>query len=73
MAAAEQTFNRRAPIWQTGLPVVSSRYVLKERNLMTETYTITRLEGWTDEQWNEIVEAVEDTVVAVARDLGLDD
>lgn len=40
---------------------------------MTETYVITRLEGWTDEQWDEIVEAVEDTVVAVARDLGLDD
>ena len=40
---------------------------------MTETYVITRLEAWTDEQWEEIVTAVEDTVVAVARDLGLDD
>lgn len=36
---------------------------------MTETYTITRLDEWTDEQWDEIVEAVEDTVVAVAEDL----
>lgn len=35
---------------------------------MTDTYTITRLEHWTDEQWDEIVDAVEDTVVAVAAD-----
>lgn len=40
----------------------------RERELMTETYTITRLDGWTDEQWEEIVEAVEDTVAAVGED-----
>ena len=34
---------------------------------MTETYTITRLDEWTDEQWDEIVEAVEDTVAAVGE------
>jgi hypothetical protein len=38
-----------------------------ERESM-DTYTITRLDGWTDEQWDEIVEAVEDTVAAVGED-----
>jgi hypothetical protein len=35
---------------------------------MTETYTITRLDGWTDEQWDEVVEAIEDTVVSIAEE-----
>lgn len=35
---------------------------------MTETYTVTRLDGWTDEQWDEIVEAIEDTVAAVGEE-----
>ncbi len=35
---------------------------------MTDTCIITRLEHWTDEQWDEVVSAVEDTVVAVAAD-----
>lgn len=33
-----------------------------------DTYTITRLEHWTDEQWDELVDTIEDTVVAVAED-----
>ena len=31
-------------------------------------YVITRLDEWSDELWNEVVQAVEDTVVAVADD-----
>ncbi len=33
---------------------------------MENTYTITRLENWTDEQWDTIVDAIEETVVLVA-------
>ncbi len=33
-----------------------------------QTYTITRLDGWTDELWDEIIDAVEETVVAVSDD-----
>lgn len=39
--------------------------------MTTETYTITRLDGWTDEQWDVVVTAVEDTVAAVASELEL--
>ena len=35
---------------------------------MSETYTITRLEDWTEDLWQEVIAAVEDTVVAVAED-----
>ena len=35
---------------------------------MGNTYSITRLEEWSDELWEEVVSAVEDTVVAVAED-----
>jgi hypothetical protein len=35
---------------------------------MSETYTITRLEGWTEDLWQKVIVAVEDTVVAVAED-----
>lgn len=35
---------------------------------MDNTYTITRLPEWSDELWEEVVDAVEDTVVAVATD-----
>jgi hypothetical protein len=48
--------------------LLECRHALKEREFMTETYTITRLEHWTDDQWDEIVEAVEDTVAAVGED-----
>lgn len=37
---------------------------------MSQTYSITRLEEWSDELWDEVVAAVEDTVVAVAEDWG---
>ncbi len=37
---------------------------------MENTYTITRLEDWTDEQWDELVDAIEETVQAVAEDFG---
>ena len=34
------------------------------------TYLISRIEDWSDEQWEEVVSAVEDTVVAVADSFG---
>ena len=33
-----------------------------------ETYTITRLDEWSEDQWLEVIDAVEETVVAVASD-----
>jgi hypothetical protein len=35
-----------------------------------ETYTITRLEHWSDEFWETLIDAIDDTVVAVALDAG---
>ena len=35
---------------------------------MSQTYSIHRLAEWSDELWDEVVAAVEDTVVAVAED-----
>lgn len=29
-----------------------------------ETYTITRLESWSDETWDEVIDAVEDTTAS---------
>jgi hypothetical protein len=31
-------------------------------------YTITRLPEWTDDQWEALIDAIEETVVAVATD-----
>ena len=36
----------------------------------TNSYLISRIEDWSDEQWDEVVSAVEDTVVAVADSFG---
>lgn len=78
VSKVNRNFSRR--IQQTGAPAAASADLTygvhranltacaRERELMTETYTITRLDGWTDEQWEEIVEAVEDTVAAVGED-----
>lgn len=35
---------------------------------MTDTCVISRLEHWTDEQWDEVVTAAQDTVAAVAEE-----
>lgn len=32
-----------------------------------DTYVITRLDHWTDEQWEDVIDSVEETVVAVAE------
>ena len=34
---------------------------------MLETYKITRLPEWTDSQWGEVVEAVEDIVASIGE------
>ncbi len=33
---------------------------------MAQTYTITRLEEWSDSLWDQIIDAVEETVVSVS-------
>lgn len=33
-----------------------------------DTYTVIRLDGWTNEQWDELVDALDETVVAMAED-----
>lgn len=36
------------------------------------TYTITKLDTWTDEQWAEVVEAVEDLVADMGEEIESD-
>jgi len=33
-----------------------------------ETYTITRLESWSDETWAEVIDAVEDTTASFGEE-----
>jgi hypothetical protein len=44
------------------------RYLAENEGITMETYTITRLEHWSDEFWETLIDAIDDTVVAVAMD-----
>jgi hypothetical protein len=50
--------------------VDTARRAGKKELQTMETYTITRLEHWSDEFWETLIDAIDDTVVAVALDAG---
>jgi hypothetical protein len=40
---------------------------------MLETYKVTRLPGWTDSQWDEVVDAIEDTVASIGESFEMEE
>ncbi len=48
--------------------VDTARKTGRNEGITMETYTITRLEQWSDEFWETLIDAIDDTVVAVAMD-----